>query len=62
MLPVTKRMDKSKRKGNYIVTRILVGLILSILMRKKKTHQLTATEILNYYLYAHSSSFRNNHT
>lgn len=44
MLPVTKRMDKSKRKGNYIVTRILVGLILSILIRKK-THQLTAIEI-----------------
>ena len=37
MLPVTKRMDKSKRKGNYIVTRILVGLILSILMRKKNS-------------------------
>ena len=62
MLPVTKRMDKSKRKGNYIVTRILVGLILSILMKKKLTHQLTAIEILNYYLYAHSSSFRYNHT
>ena len=45
MLPVTKRMDKSKRKGNYILARILVGLILSILTRKK-THQLTATEIL----------------